>query len=154
MNHDNDPIPCFDDRAEEREWLAQERAKRRERLHPDAAGDDARSQRYRLLARSLRQASPDGLPADFAEHMASIVSTSAQARVPAMTLERTLTNVLAGVLVLVASAVIVIYGVEWLPSFKLLLPTPATAQWLLALLGCVGLNGILGAWSRRILPPA
>lgn len=154
MNHENEHIPCFDNPAEESEWLAQERAMRRERLHLDAAGDDARSQRYRLLARNLRQASPDGLPADFAAHMDSIVSTSAQARIPAMTFERTLTNVLAGVLVLVAIVVIVIYGVEWLPSFKLLLPTPAAAQWLLALLGCVGLNSLLGAWSRRILPQA
>lgn len=148
MNHETDEIPRFDDPAREREWLAQENALRRERLHLDPAGDDARSQRYRLLARALRTAPPDCLPADFARQVSALVATPAHEAPPAMTLERVLTITLAGMLVLAAGTVTVIYGAAWWPSFEVLLPTPAASQWLLALAGCLGLSWLLGAWPR------
>ena len=53
MNHEIDDIPRFNDPILEREWLAQENAVRRERLHLGSSGDNARSQHYRLLARVL-----------------------------------------------------------------------------------------------------
>lgn len=152
MNHDSDHIPAFDDPDHEREWLAQESAMRRERLHLDSAGDDVSAQRYRLLSRALRVPSADTLPADFAQRMSAMVSMPHSARFPTVAFERTLTSALAGVLLLAAVTVTVLYGASWWPSFKLLLPAPAAAQWLLALLGCLGLNGVLGVWSRRASP--
>lgn len=152
MNHDTDHIPSFDDPAEEREWLAQERAMRRERLHLDPAGDDARSQRYRLLARALRTPLPDILPPDFAQQVSARVS--APARPPAMALERALTSALVGVLLLAGVTVTFLYGNPWWASFKMLLPAPAAAQWMLSLLGCLGLSWVLGLWSRRASFPS
>lgn len=143
MNHDIDDIPPFENPLHEREWLAQEAAMRRERLHLDLAGDDARSQRYRLLARALRTPLPDGLPGDFAQQ----VSARIEQRSPALTLERVLTITLVGVLLLAAAIVTLVYGATWWPSFKMLLPAAAAAQWWLALGGCLGLSWVLGAWS-------
>lgn len=125
---------------------------RRERLHLDPAGDDARSQRYRLLARALRRAPADALPADFAQLMGARVSNSTLGQMPAMTFERVLTTTLACVLLLAAVTVTVLYGATWWPSFEVLLPAPAAAQWLLALLGCLGLSWLLGVWSRWASP--
>jgi hypothetical protein len=73
MNHD---IPPFDDAAREREWLAQENAMRRERLHLDPHGDDARTKRYRMLARVLRQPLDENLPPDFARQLAAQVGAA------------------------------------------------------------------------------
>ncbi len=153
MNDETDDIPCFDDPAREREWLAQESAMRRERLHLDPAGDDAHSQRYRLMARALRTTPSDALPADFAQQMSALVSTAGHRRVPALKLERVLTTMLAGVLLLAAVTVTVLYGATWWPSFEVLIPAPAAAQWLLALVGCLGLNWLLGAWSQGFASP-
>lgn len=149
MNHETDDIPRFDDPRLEREWLLQEHAMRRERLHLDPAGDDARSQRYRTLARALRTASPHALPEDFAQQMSALVSAPAPRQVPAMRFENVLATVLGGVLVLAAVVATIIYGAAWWPQFKTLLPTPAATQWWLTLLGCVGLSWLLGAWPRR-----
>ena len=148
-NHETDDVPRFEDPLSEREWLRQEHAMRRERLHLDPAGDDARSRRYRLLARALRTPPPDALPIDFARQMSALVSAPAQGRTPAMRLENALTATLAAVLVLAAVAATIIYGAAWWPSFQALLPAPAAAQWWLALLGCVGLSWLVGAWFRR-----
>ena len=148
MNHETDDIPRFDDPRLEREWLLQEHAMRRERLHLDPAGDDARSQRYRALARALRTASPHDLPADFARQMGALVWAAARP-MPAMRFENMLARVLGGVLLLAALVATFFYGAAWWPQFRALLPTPPAAQWWLALLGCVALSWLLGAWSRR-----
>lgn len=149
MNHPNDDgMPPFDDAAREREWLAQESAMRRERLHLDPAGDDARSRRYRLLARTLREPLPDGLPADFAIRMATRVAAT-----PTSTLrfEFVLMIALAIALVIAATAVTAIYGSAWLPSFSALLPAPQApaSGWLLTLAGCLGVSWLLGQWQRH-----
>lgn len=148
MNHETDDIPRFENPIHEREWLAQENAMRRERLHLDPAGDDPRSQRYRLLARALRTAQPADLPEDFAQQMSARVAKAAHARTPTMALENVLTTTLTSVFLLAAVTVTVIYGAAWWPSFETLLPAPAATQWLLALVGCLGMSWLLGAGSR------
>ncbi|TPG11641.1 hypothetical protein EAH88_03820 [Rhodanobacter glycinis] len=146
--HIDDDIPPFDDAASEREWLAQESAMRRERLHLDPAADDARSRRYRLLARALCEPLRDGLPADFATRVAARVVA---ARVTTLSFEFVLMTVLAIALVIAAAAVTAMYGSEWLPSFSAILPAPQApaSRWLLALAGCLGASWLLGQWQRR-----
>lgn len=148
MNHpvDDDILP-FDDASHEREWLAQESAMRRERLHLDPAGDDARGRRYRLLARALREPLQDGLQADFAQRVAAHVTAA-----PTSTLrfEFVLITALVIALVIAAGIVTTIYGSQWLPSFSAILPAaqaPAS-RWLLALAGCLGVSWLLGQWQR------
>lgn len=148
MNHETDDIPRFEDPAHEREWLRQEHAMRRERLHLDPASDDARSQRYRLLARVLRTGPAQALPADFAQRVSALAGVRAQTVAPSMRLESMLATALAGVLLLAAVVVTIIYGATWWPSFKAVLPAPAATQWWLALLGCVCLSWVLGTWAR------
>jgi hypothetical protein len=151
--HIDDDIPPFDDTASEREWLAQESAMRRERLHLDHAADDARSRRYRLLARALREPMPDGLPADFATRVAARVAASPA---PSMRFEFALMIALVIALVIAAAAVTTIYGSAWLPSFSAILPAPQApaSRWLLALAGCLGVSWLLGQWQRHVQGPA
>ncbi|MDW2980218.1 hypothetical protein [Rhodanobacter sp. KK11] len=150
--HTDDHLPAFDNAAQEREWLAQERAMRRERLQLDPAGDDARSRRYRLLARALREPLPDALPADFAQQLAARVAAIPARRAPAgRSVESMLTLALAIALAMAAGAVVTIYGSTWLPSFVTLLPSPhaPAIRWLLALAGCLGASWLLGQWQRH-----
>lgn len=151
--HIDENIPPFDDPTSEREWLAQESAMRRERLHLDPAGDDARGRRYRLLARTLREPLRDNLPADFAQQLAERVAASPAARRVASgtRFEFTLLLALATVLAGAAGAVVAMYGGTWLPSFVAILPAPhaSATRWLLALIGCVGASWLLGQWQRH-----
>ncbi|MHB1057465.1 MAG: hypothetical protein ACYC0F_06250 [Rhodanobacter sp.] len=144
----DDPILPFGDDASEREWLAQERAMRRERLHLDSAGDDARSRRYRLLARALREPLPDALPADFAQHMAARVA-GARPPAPRIRFEFVLLFALGSALLIGAGTVTAMYGRAWLQPFRELLPaSPApTLGWLLALGGCLAVSWLLGHWQ-------
>jgi hypothetical protein len=141
MNHKNDDIAPFENPLHEREWQTQESAARRERLHLDPAGDDAKSRRYRLLARALRTPPADDLPEDFAQRM----SAQVRQRTPALAFERVLTITLAVVFLLAAAVVTLVYGASWWPSFKVLLPPAAAAQWWMALGGCLALSWALGA---------
>jgi hypothetical protein len=102
MNQHIDDIPPFGDASHEREWLAQESAMRRERLHLDPAGDDARGRRYRLLARALREPPQDSLPADFA---ARVAARAAAAPASALRFEFVLMTALATVLAIAAGVV-------------------------------------------------
>lgn len=152
IQHIDGHIPPFDDAAHEREWLAQEGAMRRERLQLDPAGDDARSRRYRLLARALREPLPDALPADFAQQLAARVAAAPARRgAPGRSFESTLTLALAIALAVTAIVVVAIYGSTWLPSFVTLLPPPhaPAIRWLLALAGCLGASWLLGLWQRH-----
>jgi hypothetical protein len=143
----DDDMPSFDDANDEREWQLQERAMRRERLHLDAAGDDARTRRYRLLARALREPLPEGLPADFARSVAAR-ATAAPASFRVESLLMTLLTLTLGI---AAIAVVAIYGGEWLPSFSAIVPAPRgqAGDWLLAFAGCVGASWLLGQWQRH-----
>jgi hypothetical protein len=152
IRHSDDHIPSFDDAAHEREWLAQERAMRRERLQLDPTGDDARSRRYRLLARTLREPLSEALPVDFAQQLAERVAATPIRRAASGTsLELKLMLALTTALVIAAGAVVAMYGNTWLPSFITLLPTPhaSATRWLLALAGCLGASWLLGQWQQR-----
>ena len=160
MNHEHE-LPPFDDipfenPAQEREWQAQERALDAERRGLDATADDARTRRYRLLARTLREPVPVALPADFAQRMAAQV-TAMPSRQQAVEprFESTLASALLVVLLLAGGAMLAYYGNAWLPAFRALLPTagaPATG-WLLALGGCLGASWLLGLWQRHAHGP-
>ena len=149
MNHDLPPLDDvpFDNPAQEREWQAQERALRAERLGLDPSNGDGRVRRYRLLARALREPLPDALPADFARQMAARVA-AAPAHQPAAEsrFDWVLTTALIAVLAVAAGVVTVLYGDAWLPAFRQLLPPPGTpaVQWLLALGACMAATWLLG----------
>lgn len=153
MNRHIDDIPPFDDASHEREWLAQESAMRRERLQLDPINDDARTRRYRLLARALREPLPHALPVDFAQQLAGRVAASPAARsvTSGTRFEFTLLLALATVLVVAAGAVVAMYGDAWLSSFVAILPAPhaSATRWLLALIGCLGASWLLGQWQRH-----
>lgn len=148
MNHDLPPfddVP-FDDPAQEREWQAQERALRAERLGLDPSNGDGRVRRYRLLARALREPMPEALPADFARQMAARAAAApARGQAAESRLEWALTAALIAVLAVSAGVVTVLYGDAWLPAFRQLLPSPGTpgAQWLLALGACMTATWLL-----------
>lgn len=151
MNDDRNPgAPPFGDDAREREWLAQERAWQHERLGLDAAGDDARVRRYRLLARALRQPLDETLPADFARQVAARIDARLRPATGAR-LESVLVFALAAVMLAAAVVVTMRYGNHWLPSFNAVLPAPgsSTGSWVLALAACVGASVLLAPWQRR-----
>lgn len=151
----DDPILPFDDDACEREWLAQERAMRRERLRLDHLGDDARVLRYRMLARALRQPIAARPPADFARQVAALAGRAAgESRTADSRLESGLMIALAIVFATAAIVVTVMYGHAWLTPLAAVLPGPAAARWLLALGGCLGLSWLLGRWSMHGRPIA
>ena len=151
MNDDRKPgVPPFDDDAREREWLAQERAWRHERLGTDPAGDDARVRRYRLLARALRQPPDDALPAGFAQQVAARAAMRHRPDAGAQP-ESALVAVLAAIMLVAAVVVAVRYGGHWLPSFSAVLPAPgsSTRSWLSALAACVAVSCLLVPWQRH-----
>jgi hypothetical protein len=146
----DDNVPPFDDAASEREWLAQEHAMRRERLHLDTAGDDARMRRYRLLACALREPPQESLPTDFAQRVAAQATSRPARGTGAITgFEFFLMSALAVVLVTAAIVVTVLYGSTWLPSISAALPAPdpLTVRWTLAFAGCMGLSWLLAKWQ-------
>jgi len=152
MNHD---IPPFDDTASEREWLAQERAVRAERLGLDANGDDARVRRYRLIARTLRQQPDETLPDDFASQVAARAGTAPRLSPAADSrAEWALLSTLAGILVLAGGITLVLYGQAWLPAIHAAWPArpspanPEALRWGLAFAACLGFSWLMGAWQR------
>lgn len=147
MNHE---LPPFADPAREREWQAQERALHAERMGRDPCADDARTRRYRLLARALREPLPDALPADFAEQMESRV-TAAPIRGTAAD-ARHAWGVIVGLvaaLTVLAGAMLVFYDDTWWPAFRGLLPAHGVPGkgWILALGGCLGASWLLELWQ-------
>lgn len=145
----DDHIPRFTDPAQEREWLVQEQATRRERLQLDPAADDVRAQRYRLLARVLREPQTDGLPIDFAQQMANQVAGTSAKSID-MRFERVLTVSLGITMLLVAVVVSVLYGGDWLTAIRTSLPAlpPDAYRWLLTFGACVGMSWVFGVWDQ------
>ena len=149
MNQPSDPhedhIPPFEDAAQEREWLAQEKALQLERLALGPEGDSERDPHYRLVARALRVPPSGELPADFAARVAARVVT------PAMTFESMLMLLLVGALAGAASYTLAFEGAAWARSFSAIFvawDTPIS-PWLLVLASCVGATWLLEQWHQR-----
>jgi hypothetical protein len=131
-----------DDEQIEREWQAQERALEQERRGVDAAADEVVVQRYRLLARALRQPPVDALPADFARRLAvRAAAVGADGSVNAG-FERHLLQAMIAAFGLAVGAVLVAYGGDGLSSLSEVarLGRALGGRWLLALLACVGVS--------------
>jgi hypothetical protein len=134
-----------DERIDEHEWRAQERALHEERAGA-VVGDDPLLAGYRQVARALRQPLPDPPPADFARSVAMRVATTQAS--PDMRLEQGLLRALSLLLAVSAIAAMALYGGEWLRAFAALLPPPAAGSvatglalnWTLALAACLGLS--------------
>jgi hypothetical protein len=131
-----------DDEQIEREWHAQERALEQERRGGGAAADEPVVQRYRLLARALRQPPADALPADFARRVAArAAGVVADGSVNAG-FERHLLQAMIAAFGLAAGAVLVAYGADWLPALfeASRLGRVLGERWLLALFACIGVS--------------
>jgi hypothetical protein len=143
--HEDSPAP-FEDAAQERDWLAQERALRRERLALGPAGDSERDRHYRLVARALRVPPSGELPADFAVRVAARVTAA-----PAMSFENMLMVLLVGALAGAASYTLAAEGDAWARSFRAILMAwdAPISPWLLVLASCVGATWLLERWQQR-----
>jgi hypothetical protein len=146
-----DPRPLTE--AEQREWLAQERAWRDE-CSGAGAGDDALAASYRPLLHALRMPVVDGLPADFARTMAACCAARAATVVRADTrLEQQVQRALLGLLAVAAIVAIAIYGGDWWQESIDALPLlgDATAlNWGTALAACLGLSWATEVLRRRL----
>jgi len=129
---------------DEREWQAQERALRDERMHADSASDDPRVLRYRVLARALRAPLPDALPADFARRVAAQAGAP---RVRIARFERVLAYAVLPAFGLAAVAMIAMYGGDWVPT--LAATHGSGSLWLMSAAACVGLSAALQRWRSR-----
>ena len=107
-----------------REWEAQERALRAERLKLDAGHADARTAQYRMIARALRQPPVSPMPADFAAQVAARVAGAPRVD---ERVEAWLQRLLSGLLAVVAAGALAMYGPQWMPAFSGLLPDGAGA---------------------------
>ena len=107
-----------------REWEAQERALRAERLKLDAGPGDARTAQYRLIARALRPPPVSPMPPDFAAQVAARVAGAPRVD---ERVEAWLQRLLSGLLAIVAAGALAMYGPQWMPAFTGLLPDGAGA---------------------------
>jgi hypothetical protein len=124
------------DEAAEREWALQEQAVQAERLHLDPT-DNASVLRYRAIARTLRQPLDENLPADFAQHVATLASRRAAIE---MRFELYVSCTLLGVLMAMLVTLVTLYGGAWLQLAQSSLPVHALMNpWLLALAACIAL---------------
>ena len=145
MSYEHEPTDFAPEDSPGREWQAQERATREERLGVDAV-DDPRVAQYRLVARALRHPPLDPVPFDFAAQVAR-VATSAM---PSDRFETLLLRVLVALLGSAGAVVAALYGAEWWPSFAPIAPqVPDTAlNWGLALAACTALTWVLNRVRR------
>lgn len=135
--------------SHEREWQAQERAMRAERLGLDPADGDARIAEYRLLSRALRHPPLDPIPADFA---AQVAAMAARPRVLDEHLETALLRGLIGLLALSGAVAAAIYGGTWLQPIAAVVPdmlSNGATNWAAAVAACVGLNWAMGQLRRH-----
>ena len=146
MSHE--PKPPHDDN-DEREWVLQERALQAERLSLDARGDEDLL-RYRAVARALRQAPPENLPADFAQQVAMQASRRSTASV---TFELLASLVLLGTLLAMLLGLIVKYGDTWMQATHTLAPLHAwMTPWTLALVAGIALPALLDGVAHARKP--
>jgi hypothetical protein len=147
----NDPSQHDQPSWIQREWAAQERARREEHLALDASASDPLVRRYRLAAHALRQPLPDALPPDFAAQVAGSVRRVRQ-DVTDTRLEQVMLIGLCGLLGIVAMVIVSSYAGAWLPAMRAALPAPDLSnRWLLIFASCVGVSYLLGRGSARRL---
>ena len=139
-DHDDAREEAFD----EREWQAQERALRAERLHLSGDADPG----YRRVAAALRSAPPVALPADFARRMALRVGAATLD----LRMERWLLLACSAVLAVAVPAALALYGGSGLEVAAAVFPSLSQAApgWLLAVVACVALNGLMEPLRRRL----
>ncbi|HEY9131599.1 MAG TPA: hypothetical protein VIM98_07555 [Dyella sp.] len=120
------------------EWQVQEHALQRERSGAGPAGDDAQVRRYRAIARALRQAPPDLLPADFASRVAERARRSDRESSWSPRLENSLLTVLMILLGCGLAVLASLQGRDWLSAIEGLgfIANP----WMYALLACVAIS--------------
>jgi hypothetical protein len=152
MNNNNPQ--GFDDRIDEREWLAQERAWRDAR--DGLPSTDPMALRYRKVADALRTPLPDSLPEDFAASVARLAdfnatAPAAQTDVQDAPFERTLLRGALGILGLGSAVVVAMFGRAWLaPTLGLLqLDSAGAVNWALALAACIGATWLTEQLRRR-----
>ena len=151
MNHHAPQHPMTD--AEEREWLAQERALRDERDRA-AASDDPLLASYRDVVRALRTPLPHALPANFASRMAAQCTRPLAAARVDTRLEEQVQRVLFGALAATAVAALAVYGKQWLQATADALPvlgSGAAMNWTAALMACLALSWSMESMRRRAL---
>lgn len=143
--HDHHRTAHDSEGIDEREWQAQERALRAARLH--LAGGDVDAG-YRRVAQALRQAPPVQLPADFARQLARRVGAATLD----LRLERWLLRAVLLVLAVAVPVVLLRYAGAGTEVAAALFPalSQSAPGWLLALLACVALNGLMESLRRRI----
>ena len=121
-----------------REWALQERALDAER-RGEPAGADTRIDRYRAIARALREPVEPQLPPDFARRVARRVRDDAAASGSA---ELRIATAMVAVLGAVALGWLVRDGGAAFASLPV-----ATNAWVLALGACVGTSALVQWWS-------
>ena len=132
------------DESDDREWLAQERARLEARNPGATPSADPMVARYRRMSQALRMPMADALPDDFAAHVARLaqagVVVDAPLDAPDAVFERKLTNLFVGLFAIAAVVVAAIYGSQWLPPILdlLHLDSAVAVNWALALAACVG----------------
>jgi hypothetical protein len=132
----------------DREWQAQERALRAERLHLSDATDDADTHAYRVVARALRQAPASRLPEDFAMQ----VSRLAAAERRGGTVDRidSLATTLLFALLAVGGIVLATHydAAWWRPLLTLVPDSVWSNPWLPSLAACAAVTALLSRWRR------
>jgi hypothetical protein len=146
-SHEKFPV---NERVDEREWQAQERALREVRagMAPrDEAlgGDEILVARYRHVARVLAMLPAPGLHAGFAAEVARLAAT--RHAVPDAGFELGLLRALLLAMVLSSAVVVAVYGVQWWRASAQLLGTD-TLGWTIAVAACAALSWSL-EWMRR-----
>ncbi|ANB17525.1 hypothetical protein [Dokdonella koreensis] len=136
--------PAFDEHAfDEREWQAQERARR---APPAAAPGDG----YALVARALREPPLSPLPADFAAEVARRAVAERPGAPAEPWLERLLGTALGLALAVAGLITALVYGGTWLQAVADALPRPPTTALPLGMMlaVCVGLSWLVGQVGR------
>jgi hypothetical protein len=136
---------------EEREWQAQERAVRNERLGSAPAEDDPLVARYRTIAHALRQPPAGGLPSNFAYEVARLAAARSRVVEVDSRLEQWLVRALVGVMALAGAVVAALYGGQWLQATGALFAETGgvgVSGWVATLAACFAITFGFDWWRR------
>jgi hypothetical protein len=136
------------------EWRLQERAREDERSGRPATDAGARLLRYRLIARALYQPLDAALPDAMAGFIIADIEQEAQRR--RRSIQRFRFWSLASPVLVFAACILMltaVYGAQWLVMPELGAQAESLMNpWLLVLLGCGALSGLLPTSSRHRMP--